>query len=132
MRKTIVIGLVGAAIAAWAWDAAAEAASGRVERARAAAQLNTIRIRMALEQYGTDHAGRYPRDHEVAAALARDNYLPGNRLGAGYRLVADAVALAHPERAPAYAPGTFVYHCAPGPGVYQLRGVGPDGWTGRP
>lgn len=131
MRLKLLFSLILLLSAYWAWDAALTLApgTGRAKRAQMTAELNTIR--MALEQYGTDHDGRYPAEAAIGNVQTLDIYLPEDRLprnpygptDAPVRLVADAAFFAHPERAPAYAPGTFVYHLPPGNAGYQLAGV---------
>ncbi|MDB5097716.1 MAG: prokaryotic N-terminal methylation motif domain protein [Cyanobacteria bacterium RYN_339] len=50
-----------------------------VDRARdAGVQANLNTVRMGLEEYATDHGGKYPPADRLVPALA--HYLPGNRL----------------------------------------------------
>lgn len=132
LRALLVICVVGPA-AFVGWAAAADFSFTPAQRQRALLQSELLTVHMALEQYGTDHDGRYPRDAEIAQALFPDHYLPGNRLGANpygppgsrFRLVGDPAAAAKPGTPSAYAPGTLVYHLGAGGGTYSLIGVHP-------
>jgi general secretion pathway protein G len=72
----VLIVLVG--ILAWvAWPASAEV-QDRANNATVAANVNTIR--MALEQYATDHKGTYPTSAGFIAVMTTRGYMLGNRM----------------------------------------------------
>lgn len=89
-------------------------------------------VGMGLEQWATDHGGRYPADGEFPRALTQGNYLPGNRARNWYEadeppcpLVGDPAA-ALPAGTPApngLRAGAILYHLHPGGSGYSLAVV---------
>ena len=60
-------------------------AAGTHKARNAGVQANLNTVRMALEQYATDHNGHYPRSQDFVRALCAPgtNYLPGDKLPRG-------------------------------------------------
>lgn len=89
-------------------------------------------VRLALEQWHTDHAGRYPSDHDFPAAITRGSYLPGQRARNWYEeppgptLLVGSPAAALPlgtAAPPGLRAGTILYHRDPGGRRYALAFV---------
>jgi hypothetical protein len=126
----IMLAILAIVVGYWTWDASTTPLKAR----EAQMYVNINLVKMALEQYATDHRGRYPRDGEVVEALATGNYLrlgqnPYAPPGTPARLVVDAAAVNDPTRPVAHAPGTLLYHSVAQHEVYTVLGVieGPVG-----
>lgn len=81
VHPLVAIGIIAGTMAVVIGSLKPPCACGDTDKARNAGVMSNLNtIRFGLEQYASDHDGRYPTDSEFLKALTQKDYLPKNRL----------------------------------------------------